>query len=98
MSDQHPSYSICADPECVQFLRLRAVSRMTGLARSTILRMIAKNDFPAPVRLTTRVIARRRSDLDRWSEQRPTVTHPLKTHDCHGKVRCPRNRASAWPA
>jgi prophage regulatory protein len=75
MNDQHPSCSTCGDAERVQFLRLRAVSRMTGLARSTILRMIAKNDFPAPVRLTTRVIAWRRSDLERWSEQRPTVTH-----------------------
>jgi len=44
MSDQHPSCSICADAERVQFLRLHAVSRMTGLARSTIFRMIAKND------------------------------------------------------
>ena len=75
MSDRHPSCSGCADTERVQFLRLRAVSRMTGLARSTILRMIAKNDFPAPVRLATRIIAWRRSDLERWSEQRPTVTH-----------------------
>jgi prophage regulatory protein len=75
MNDQHPSCSTCSDAERVQFLRLRAVSRMTGLARSTILRMIAKNDFPPPVRLTTRVIAWRRSDLERWSEQRPTVTH-----------------------
>jgi prophage regulatory protein len=75
MNDQHPFCSTCADAERVQFLRLRAVARMTGLARSTILRMSAKNDFPAPVRLTTRVIAWRRSDLERWSEQRPTVTH-----------------------
>jgi prophage regulatory protein len=48
---------------------------MTRLAKSTILRMITKNDFPAPVRLATRIIAWRRSDLERWSEQRPTVTH-----------------------
>ena len=75
MSDQHPSCSTCADAERAQFFRLRAVSRMTGLARSTILRMIAKNDFPAPVRLATRVIAWRRRDLEHWSEQRPTVTH-----------------------
>lgn len=75
MSDPHPSCRICSDQERVQFLRLRTVSRITGLARSTILRMVAKNDFPAPVRLATRIIAWRRSDLERWSEQRPTVTH-----------------------
>lgn len=44
-----------SNTERVQFLRLRTVSRMTGLARSTILRMIAKNDYPAPVRLATRI-------------------------------------------
>ena len=75
MSDRCNSCGTCADSERVQFLRLRTVSRVTGHAKSTILRLIAKNAFPAPVRLTTRVIAWRRSDLERWSEERPTVTH-----------------------
>lgn len=57
------------------FLRLPAVMRLTGLGRSTIYRMVADNRFPCPVRIASRAVAWRRTDLDRWSESRPTVTH-----------------------
>lgn len=57
------------------FLRIRTVMRLTGLGRSTIYRLMADEKFPAPVRLTKRVIAWRRADLELWSEGRPTVTH-----------------------
>ncbi|TXH15595.1 MAG: AlpA family phage regulatory protein [Gammaproteobacteria bacterium] len=49
--------------------------RLTGLGRSTIYRMVADNRFPCPVRIASRAVAWRRTDLDRWSESRPTVTH-----------------------
>jgi prophage regulatory protein len=51
------------------------VVRLTGLGRSTIYRLIAEKAFPSPVRLGTRAVAWRRSDLDRWSEGRPIATH-----------------------
>lgn len=57
------------------FLRIGAVMRITGLGRSTIYRLMADEEFPPPVRLTKRVIAWRRSDLERWSDARPTVPH-----------------------
>jgi prophage regulatory protein len=57
------------------FLRMNAVTRMTGLARSTIYRLVAQDKFPMPVRLASRAIAWRRTDLDRWSEARPTASH-----------------------
>ena len=57
------------------FLRMHTVMRMTGLGRSTIYRMIADSKFPRPVRLGARAVAWRRTDLDRWSETRPVVTH-----------------------
>ncbi len=57
------------------FLRMPTVMRMTGLGRSTIYRLIADQKFPSPVRLGPRAVAWRRSDLDRWSEARPAVTH-----------------------
>ena len=57
------------------FLRIGAVMRITGLGRSTIYRLMADEEFPSPVRLTKRVIAWRRSDLERWSDARPTVAH-----------------------
>lgn len=57
------------------FLRIGTVMRLTGLGRSTIYRLMADEKFPSPVRLTKRVIAWRRSDLERWSEGRPTAAH-----------------------
>lgn len=64
-----------ADPAAPVFLRMPTVIRITGLGRSTIYRLIAEQKFPCPVRLGLRAVAWRRSDLDRWSEARPTVTH-----------------------
>ena len=63
------------DPEGSLFLRMWAVTRMTGLGRSTIYRLVAQDKFPSPVRLGNRAIAWRRTDLERWSDGRPTVTH-----------------------
>lgn len=57
-----------------QFLRLSSVERFTGLGRSTIFRLIARNDFPAPVRVGVRAIAWRKADLDEWSESRQSVS------------------------
>ena len=64
-----------ADSMTPVFLRMPTVMRMTGLGRSTIYRLIADQKFPCPVRLGPRAVAWRRSDLDRWSEARPAVTH-----------------------
>ena len=57
------------------FLRMRAVTRMTGLGRSTIYRLVAQDKFPSPVRLAKRAIAWRRIDVEHWSAGRPTVIH-----------------------
>lgn len=57
------------------FVRMPAVMRMTGLGRSTIYRLIAERKFPSPVRLGSRAVAWRSSDLDEWSEARPVVSH-----------------------
>jgi prophage regulatory protein len=56
-------------------LRIGTVVKVTGLGRSTIYRLIAKADFPSPVRLTNRVVAWRRTDLEKWSEARPLTSH-----------------------
>jgi prophage regulatory protein len=57
------------------FLRIGVVMRLTGLGRSTIYRLMAEGAFPQPVRLTRRLVAWRRADLDQWSDGRPKVTH-----------------------
>lgn len=64
-----------AEPSAALFLRIGVVMRLTGLGRSTIYRLMADEEFPSPVRLTKRVVAWRRSDLERWSEARPKATH-----------------------
>ena len=57
-------------------LRLSAVLRVTGLARSTIYRMIAEHTFPAPVKLAKRAVAWRQDDVRRWTDQRPSTSSP----------------------
>jgi prophage regulatory protein len=56
-------------------LRIGSVVRVTGLGRSTIYRMMATADFPSPVRLTNRVVAWRRTDLEKWSDSRQPAAH-----------------------
>jgi len=56
-------------------LRMASVIQVTGLARSTIYKLIAEDKFPSPVRLVGRAVAWRRADLERWTADRPTVTH-----------------------
>jgi prophage regulatory protein len=54
---------------------MSTVLRLTGLGRSTIYRLIAEDKFPAQVRIGTRAVGWRWSDLERWSAARPTITH-----------------------
>jgi prophage regulatory protein len=74
---QRPSpASPSADPDRDRlFARMSTVLRLTGLGRSTIYRLIAEDKFPAQVRIGTRAVGWRWSDLERWSAARPTITH-----------------------
>jgi prophage regulatory protein len=47
----------------------------TGLGRSTIYRLVASGDFPAPVHVGRRAVAWRWADLDRWSASRRVDPH-----------------------
>jgi prophage regulatory protein len=60
------------DPSTMKFLRMPMVIRIAGLGRSTIYRLIAEKKFPGPVRVGDRAVAWRQTDLDRWSEERPS--------------------------
>ncbi|MBE7416691.1 MAG: AlpA family phage regulatory protein [Ideonella sp.] len=62
-------------PPSAEFLRIAAVVTRTGLGRSTIYRLIAERKFPTPVRLAGRAVGWRRTDLDNWSEARPSTSH-----------------------
>lgn len=63
------------EPVAIDFYRMPSVLRRTGLCRSTIYKLIAENKFPSPVRLAGRAVGWRRTDLDRWSESRPSTAH-----------------------
>ena len=53
------------------FLRLGDVMRITGLARSTVYRLMAEEGFPAPCRLGRRAVGWRSDDIAQWSAARP---------------------------
>jgi prophage regulatory protein len=70
-SPSHPS----DDGGAALLLRIATVVRITGLGRSTIYRLMADDRFPAPVRVTSRLVAWRRADLLRWSEAKRPVSY-----------------------
>jgi prophage regulatory protein len=55
------------------FLRLNEVNRLTGLARSTVYRLMAANRSPAPCRLGTRPVGWRNTDVAQSSATRPSA-------------------------
>ncbi|MBA4343702.1 MAG: AlpA family transcriptional regulator [Methylibium sp.] len=60
-----------SDQDPPKFFRLPMVLQITGLGRSTIYRLIAKHQFPEPVRIADRAVAWRQVDLETWIEGRP---------------------------
>ena len=75
MPNLNASTSIDQPASAGDLLRLPAVVRQTGLSRSTIYRLMATRHFPLPVKLAGRAVGWRRSEVDRWSDSLPQVTH-----------------------
>jgi len=53
-----------------RILRLPSVRQLTCLSTSTLYAMMARGDFPRPVRLGKRAVGWRESDLQDWLESR----------------------------
>lgn len=53
-------------------LRRPVVEARTGLSRSTLYDWMKRGDFPQPVKLGTRLVAWRESDVNAWLESRET--------------------------
>ena len=53
-----------------KIFRRHAVQDITGLSRSTLYAMIAEGRFPAPVKLGTRAVGWRETDLTAWLASR----------------------------
>lgn len=54
-------------------LRRQQVQALTGLARSTLYKLISKGEFPTPVQLAGRAVAWDSQAVDAWIEARITV-------------------------
>ena len=54
-----------------RILRQKDVQKITGLSRSTIYRHINAGTFPAPVKLTERLIGWHSHDISNWMSERP---------------------------
>ncbi|HEJ2969381.1 AlpA family transcriptional regulator [Pseudomonas aeruginosa] len=54
----------------MKVLRLRAVVTATGLARSTIYKLIGSGEFPRPVPLTVRCVGWIESEVAAWIQSR----------------------------
>jgi prophage regulatory protein len=59
--------------EAPRLLALRAVTDRTSLSRMSILRAVARGDFPRPLRLSSQRIAWRESDVADWINSRTPV-------------------------
>ena len=46
------------------------VMRITGLARSTIYKLISQNQFPVPIKLSKRSVAWLQSEIEIWVSSR----------------------------
>ncbi|MBL4874616.1 MAG: AlpA family phage regulatory protein [Rhodobacteraceae bacterium] len=49
--------------------RRNAVEKITGLSRSLIYEMMARDEFPRPIRIGRRAVAWRESDIVNWQAQ-----------------------------
>ena len=63
--------------------RMNEVTKRTGLARATIYRRIGEGTFPQPVKLGTRAIAWRSSDVDAWIESLSEINSMEHDGDAH---------------
>ena len=69
----HPQAAQAADQIMAAqpiLLRLPMVMRITGLARSTIYKLISQNQFPVPIKLSKRAVAWLQSEIETWVSSR----------------------------
>ena len=56
-----------------RLLRMPEVSRLTGLSRTSVYRLIAKGQFPRPKKLTEHASAWREDEVQDWIDSRPVA-------------------------
>jgi prophage regulatory protein len=90
-----------------KLLRRPDVEALTGLAQSTLYDWMSKGQFPRPVRLGTRLVGWRESDVTAWiSDRAKTMSEARNTVDSlggqwfgsYGLCLCPAHRNARTPA
>jgi prophage regulatory protein len=66
--------------ETIRLYRLPEVMQMTGLARSTIYKVMALGKFPKQIHLTDQCVAWRRADIEVWITTRATHCNAPTSH------------------
>ena len=61
-----------------RIIRREEVSQLTGLARATIYKKVADGSFPPPIRLGTRSVGWRLSDIVGWLQAEERRWDPLE--------------------
>ena len=56
-----------------RIVRTPEACQLSGLSRSTLLRLVRDGRFPKPVRLSPNAVGWRLSDLAQWLESRPAA-------------------------
>lgn len=67
-------------------LRKRDVLAQTGLAHTTFHALIRSGDFPAPLRLSPRCVAWKRSEICAWINTRPPARAILAKSESQGAM------------
>ena len=50
----------------MKMMRIQDVCDYTTLCRSSVFKMVAANEFPQPLKLSYKVVAWQREDIDKW--------------------------------
>ena len=62
-------------------LRKPAVKQATGLGNSQIYALVARDEFPRPVRLSAQAVGWYSDEIAEWLEQRPRTTPGVAPRD-----------------
>lgn len=80
------------------FLRLPAVLQRVSFSKSSLYSMVADHRFPAPYRLSERVSAWKKSDVDQWCSARTQTPPQVRPKALKREERAKRAGSSATQA
>ena len=69
-------------------LSIKEASIFTGISQSTIKRLIVRGEFVEGIKLTSRRVVYKKTDIENWVNKRPKTKSEITFKK---KVRCPSN-------